>query len=122
MKKPAVGCNKVVGGDFKKLNCNTHAHTHTYLYIISYIYIYIYVHAKSEVDGPTLTWTHNLFVIRVFEFPTLGSSLYRDPMELSSPLNYLIPSLPIIIVLAWYTLALSTLSFFVNLSTPHFSL
>ena len=38
-------------------------------------------------------------------------------MEQLSPLNYLTPSLPIITMLAWYTLALSTLSFFVNLST-----
>jgi len=52
-----------------------------------------------------------------FGFPTLSSSLYRDLMELSSLLNYLTPSLPIIIVLAWYTLALSPLSFFVNLLT-----
>ena len=57
-----------------------------------------------------------------FGFPTLGSSLYRDPMELPSLLNYLAPSLPLITVITWYTLDLSTLSFFVNLSTKPFSL
>ena len=55
-----------------------------------------------------------------FRFPTLGSSLYKDPMELPSLLNYLAPSLPTITVLAWYALFLFTFCFFVNLSTTIF--
>jgi len=35
-----------------------------------------------------------------FGFPTLGSSLYKDPMELPSPLDNLTPSVPIITMLA----------------------
>ena len=55
---------------------------------------------KSEVDGANPHFGSYLTCNMSFGYPTLGSSLYKDPMRPPFPLNYLIPSLPIITALA----------------------
>ena len=54
------------------------------------------VRAKSEVDGANPHFGSYLTCNMSFGYPTLGSSLYKDPMRPPFPLNYLIPSLSII--------------------------
>ena len=36
---------------------------------------------KRETNGPPLVWAHNLFVTWAFGFPTLGGSMYRNPIR-----------------------------------------
>ena len=81
---------------------------------IIWIVRFISMHAKNEVNGPALTWAHNLFVVWALDFlPWVVPNTETQ----QSNLSLWTPLLSLLLLFCCF-LAPSILSFLWNLSTP----